>query len=194
MMITKSQTDLSELKKKLNNVYFTQLFQMLKEVQNKCNDLIDNYNSINSNSLGNIRDSVRDIKVSCIKALDELKEKLNIKDIINNDKIFREFDSCYKELGRIQNDNFNKNLDYFKELNQKVSLLVKNLVENIYNMIKEALNKALNEEQYDSIKMKINDRFVKPVDQNSIINFDVGDKSLIGSIHKGIINATKTLS
>ena len=88
--------------------------------------------------------------------MDELKEKLKIKDIINNDQIFREFDSFYKELGRIQNDIFNKNLDYFKELNQKVSLLVKNLVENIYNMIKEILNKTLNEEKYDSIKMQIN--------------------------------------
>ena len=42
--------------------------------------------------------------------------------------------------------------------------------------------------------MKINDRFIKPVDKNSIINFDVGDKSLIESIHEGITNVTKTLS
>ena len=56
-------------------------------MQNKCNDLIDNYNNINKNSLANIRDSVRDIKVSCIKILDELKEKLNIKDIVNNTNI-----------------------------------------------------------------------------------------------------------
>ena len=190
----KISVDLSELKNELNNVYFTELFQMLKEVQSKCNDLIDNYNNINNNSLGNIRDSVRDIKVSCIKALDELKEKLNIKDIINNEQIFREFDSSYKELGRIQNENFNKNLNYFKELNQKVSLLVKNKIENIYNMIKEILNRALDEEQYNSIKMQINDKFVKPVDKNSIINFDVEYKSLIESIHEGITNVTKTLS
>ena len=156
--------------------------------------MIDNYNNINNNSLGNIRDSVRDIKVSCIKALDELKEKLNIKDIINNEQIFREFDSFYKDLGRIQNDNFNNNLNYFKELNQKVSLLVKDLIENIYNMIKDILKRALNDEQYNSIKMKINDNFVRPVDQNSIINFDVDDKSLIKSIHKGINNVNKTLS
>ena len=132
--------------------------------------------------------------MSCIKALDELKEKLNIKDIINNEQIFREFDSFYKDLGRIQNDNFNNNLNYFKELNQKVSLLVKDLIENIYNMIKDILKRALNDEQYNSIKMKINDNFVRPVDQNSIINFDVDDKSLIKSIHKGINNVNKTLS
>ena len=92
----KISTDLTELKNKLNNIFFVQLFQMLKEVQNKCNDLIDNYNNMNINSLANLRDSVRDIKVGCIKTLDELKEKLNIKDIVNNVEIFKNFDIAYK--------------------------------------------------------------------------------------------------
>ena len=93
----KISTDLTDLKNKLNNIFFVQLFQMLKEVQNKCNDLIDNYNNMNINSLGNLRDSVRDIKVGCIRTLDELKEKLNIKDIVNNVEIFKNFDIAYKE-------------------------------------------------------------------------------------------------
>ena len=50
----KISTDLTDLKNKLNNIFFVQLFQMLKEVQNKCNDLIDNYNNMNINSLGNL--------------------------------------------------------------------------------------------------------------------------------------------
>ena len=70
----KITTDLSELKNKVNNVLFSQLFQMLKEVQNKCIEVIDEYNNVNLNSVANIRDSVRDIKAYCVKALDELKE------------------------------------------------------------------------------------------------------------------------
>jgi len=163
-------TDLTELKNKYNNVLFTQLFQMLKEVQNKCNELIDNYNNVNINSLGNIRDSVRDIKVSCVKALDELKEKLNIKDIVNNPQVFKDFDVAYKELGRIQNEKFRQNLNIFRELNQQVSILVKSLVEKIYNMILETLKKALDEGQFNEIKYQISEKFVKPVDQKSIIN------------------------
>ena len=41
-----------------------------------------------------------------MKALDELKEKLNIKDIVNNPNIFKEFDIAYKELAKIQNEKF----------------------------------------------------------------------------------------
>ena len=186
----KISADLTELKNKLNNVYFSQLFQLLKEVQNKCNDLIDNYNSINKNSLANIRDSVRDIKVSCIKVLDELKEKLNIKDIVNNPQTFKEIDMAFKELGRIQNERFKKNLSYFRELNQNVSMQVKSLIENIYNMILEALKRTLNEEQFNLIKMQINEKFVKPVDQKAIISFGVGEKTLTEAIYEGIINAS----
>ena len=152
-------------------MFFAQLFQLLREVQTKCNDLIDNYNNININSLGNLRDSVRDTKVGCIKALDELKEKLNIKDIVNNVEIFKNFDVIYKELGRVQNENFKYNLNNFRELNQNVSVLIVRFIDQIYNAILDMLNKILNDEQFSEIKMKIGEKFVRPVNKNEIINF-----------------------
>jgi hypothetical protein len=172
----KISTDLTEVKNKLNNVFFVQLFQMLKDVQNKCNDLIDNYNNMNINSLGNIRDSVRDIKTGCIKALDELKEKLNIKDIVNDVEIFKNFDVAYKELGRIQNEKFRYNLNNFRELNQNVSVLVAGLIDAVYNSILELLKKILSDERFAEIKKKIGERYVRPVDQNEILNFSYSGK------------------
>jgi hypothetical protein len=172
----KISTDLTEAKNRLNNVFFTQLFNMLKEVQNKCNDLIDNYNNMNMNSLGNLRDSVRDIKTGCIKALDELKERLNIKDIVNDVEIFKNFDIAYKELGRIQNEKFKYNLVNFRELNQNVSILVTGLIDAVYNSILELLKKILSDERFAEIKMKIGERFVRPIDQNEILNFSNSGK------------------
>ena len=173
----KISTDLTAFKNQLNNIFFAQLFQMLKEIQNKCNDLIDNYNNMNNNSLGNLRDSVRDIKVLWIKALDDLKEKLNIKDIVNNVEIFKNFDIAYKELERVQNENFIYNLNNFRDLNQNVSLLVTGFIDKIYNMILDLLKKIVNDEQFAEIKMKIGEKYVPPVNQNEIVNFDFsGDK------------------
>ena len=143
---------------------------MLKEVQNKCIDVIDEYNNVNLNSVANIRDSVRDIKASCVKALDELKEKLNIKDIVNNPQIFKEFDIAYKNMGRIQNEKFKKNLEIFEQLNQQVSILVNNLIDKVYNLILETLKEALNEQKYNNVKIEISQRLVSPIDRNSIIN------------------------
>ena len=166
----KITTDLSELKNKLNNILFVQLFQMLKEVQTKCNDLIDNYNDVNLSSQGNIRDSVRNIKISCIKALDDLKDRLNIKDIVNNPQIFKDFDVAYKKLGRIYNEKFEKNLENFQQLNQKVSIMVSSLIEKIYNLLLDSLNQALNEQQYNNIQIQIKDKLIDPIDQYVINN------------------------
>ena len=66
--------DLSELKTKVNAIMFDELFRILKTIQEKCNSLIDEYNHVNRSSLGNIRDSVRDIKVSCIKFFKAIKK------------------------------------------------------------------------------------------------------------------------
>ena len=166
----KITTDLSMLKDNLNNYLFVQLFQMLREVQIKCNDVIDNYNNVNSISLRNLRDSVRDIKVSCVKALDGLKEKLHIKDIVNNPQIFKEFDVHYKNMGKIQDEKFKKNLENFKQLNLQVSAAVTNLIEKIYNLILETLKEVSKEQQYNNIKIQIAQKLITAVDPNSIIN------------------------
>ena len=162
--------DLSELKTKVNTIMFDELFRILKTIQEKCNSLIDEYNHVNRSSLGNIRDSVRDIKVSCIKFLDNLKEELNIKDIVNNEDIFVEFDLAYKELGKKQNAKFKNNLLVFQELNKQVSLLVSNFVNQINNSIKKTLNDALNQQQYNNLKYQISQKFIKPADKNDILN------------------------
>lgn len=166
----KISTDLSEYKNKINNVFFGQLFKMLKGIQYKCNELIDVYNNININSVKNIRDSVRDIKCSCVKVLDNLKETLNVKDIVTNVQVFKQIDNSYKELGRAQKEKFNKNLDIFRELNQQISFTLISLIENIYKTIFDTLQKASDDAIYNDMKNKINEKLVNPVDQNSIIN------------------------
>ena len=150
----KITTDLSEMKNKLNNILFSQLSKMLKEVQTRCNDLIDIYNNVNLNSSDNIRYSVRTIRISFIKALDDLKEELNIKDIVNNPQIFKDFDIAYKKLGRIYNEKFEKNLENFQQLNHKVSIMVSSLIEKIYNLLLDSLNQALNEQQYNNVQIQ----------------------------------------
>ena len=73
--------DLNDFKKEVNNELFQEeLFNILKKTQEKYNSLIDE-NNLNETSLNNIRNSEKDIKISYMKALDELKNNINIKDI-----------------------------------------------------------------------------------------------------------------
>ena len=163
--------DLSEFKKKMNSIMFQELFNMLKKIQEKCNKLIDEYNQVNITSLNNIRNSVRDIKISCIKILDELKDEIGIKNIIKNENIFIEFDKIYKELGKTQNEQFQKNLNNFNELNKNISILVQNLIKQIYSNIYKTLNDMLIDNQYENIQNQINNKLIKPYEEinNNII-------------------------
>ena len=162
--------DLQEYKNNLNNVTFKQLFEMLKQVQIKCNELIDKYNTINQKSLFNIRDSVRNIQASCIKALDEYKDLINIKDIVNNQEVFIDFDHIYKDMGNKQKERFKENLLKFQELNRGVSILVENLINDVCQMINDVLLKAIDNKQYEDVEQKINLKLIRPVNQNDIIN------------------------
>ena len=163
--------DLSEFKKKMNSIMLQELFNMLKKIQEKCNKLIDEYNQVNITSLNNIRNSVRDIKISCIKILDELKDEIGIKNIIKNEDIFIEFDKIYKELGKTQNEQFQKNLNNFNELNKNISILVQNLIKQIYSNIYKTLNDMLIDNQYENIQNQINNKLIKPYEEinNNII-------------------------
>ena len=69
------------------------------------------------------------------------------------------------------------NLNNFRDLNQNVSLLVTGFIDKIYNAILEMLKKIVNDEQFAQIKMKIGERYVPPVNQNEIVNFEfTGEK------------------
>ena len=171
----KISVDLNEYKNRLNKKIFAELFQLLQEVQNKCNNLIDKYNQINEKSLNNIRDSVRDIKVYCIRALDEYKKAINIKDIINNEEMFIDFDKTYKELGIQQKEKFKENLQKFQELNKSISLLVQNLIDDICQRIKDSFLLLLNNKEYESIENKINMKLIRPLDKEQIMN-QISDK------------------
>ena len=131
----KSNFDVSSLKQKVNDLMFKKLYDMIDLIRQKMITLIENTDIITRDSLENLRDSVRNVKASCFKALNNLKEKINIKDIVNDEKIFIKFDSLYKEMINIENDNFKKNLNSFKELNSKSSLLIPPFIDNVYSSI-----------------------------------------------------------
>ena len=168
-------TDLNELRNELNNNFFSQLFQMLKDIQKKMNDLIDYYNCVKNKSLNNLRDSVRDINVACIKALDSWKEKLNIKNIINNNNIFKNFDDYYNELKRKENENFKKRMNDFKKLDENDSKSLIEFIDKIKKVILEFLEGVANDENLNEKKIE-----GKNVENNNLnLHNNIGNENII---------------
>ena len=167
---------LAELRININNMIFDKLFEILKNIQYKISNVIEQYHYKYEQSFGIIRNSTRDIKVYCIKLLDDLKEKMNIKDIINNEQIFLDFDEAYKKLGKLQNDNFRYIYSTYTEFNQVIPGLIKNMVNEINQKITSSLNQIVNDQNFDYILTQINMRTIKSFEKIEI------DKEILSHI------------
>ena len=160
----KIDTDLADYKNKINT-YFAELIKILNYIKSHCIELVDSYNITNLKSLENIRNSVRDIKLNSVIALDRLKESINIKDIVNNPQIFKDFDTSYKKFKNVQNNEFRKNIEIFSKLNKEVSKTVKKLIDSTYNNIKLKIMDNFDCVYFHEIKAKIGRLLITPVDK-----------------------------
>ena len=176
---------LAELRININKIIFDKLFEELKNIQNKISNVIEQYHYKNYLSFDIIRNSIRDIKAYCIKLLDDLKEKMNIKDIVNNEQIFLDFDKTYKKLGKLQNDNFKYRYSSYTEFNQIIPGLIKNMINEINEKILSNLNQILNDQRLDYILTQINMRAVKGLEKSEI------DKEIKSHIKNNYDNFTQ---
>ena len=162
---------LAELTANINKLIFGNIMKALTNFQNKIIKIIEQYNYINSQSFDVIRNSVRDIKVYCIKLLDNLKEKMNIKNIVNNEDIFLDFDKAYKKLGNLQKNNLHFNYQSYQKFNKQIPALIKNLVNDlndINDILLFNLNNILNDQRYENIINQIQIKEVKGLQQEEI--------------------------
>ena len=159
---------LAELRLNLNKMIFDKISELLKNIQNKVANVIEQYHYTNYQSFDSIRNSIRDIKVYCIKILDDLKEKMKVKDIINNEQIFLDFDKAYKKLGKLQNSKFATNSITYQEFTQQIPCLIKNLINDINNKLLLTLNQLANDQRYDNILNQIQMKSIKSFTQEEI--------------------------
>lgn len=158
---------LSELRTNINKTVFDKLFLILKDIQKKVTNVIEQYHQINFQSFNKMKYSVRDIKLYCIKLLDDLKEKMNIKDILNNDQIFLDFDKAYKKLGKLQNERYKLNIVTYNEYIKKIPSLIINTVNDINERLLLNLNQIANDQRYENI--------INQIQINSIQEFNIED-------------------
>ena len=165
----KEDQTLIEMRTNINKMIFDKLFDILKNIQKKVTNIIQHYHYINRESYEKVR-NIREIKLFCIKLLDELKEKMNIKDILNNEQLFLDFDKAYKKLGNIRNENYKYTYSSYIEFNQKIPDLIKNMINDINDKLVLTLNQIENDQRYDIILNQINIKSIKSFDLDKINN------------------------
>ena len=82
----------------LENVLFKPIYDTIKEIEVKLNDIIMKYNSLNKKSLEVFSDNLLVVQNYCVQGIDNLKENVNVEDIIVNENVFMTFDKAYRNL------------------------------------------------------------------------------------------------
>ena len=159
---------LEKLRKNINTLIFDKLFETLKNIQNKVANILEQYHYINYQSFEIIRNSNIDIKRYSIKLLDELKEMMNIEEIINDDQIFLDFDEAYKKLARLKNEKYKYRYSLYTEFNQIIPGLVKNMINEVNDKILSSLNQIVNDQRFDNILSQMKMRCIKSFEKTEI--------------------------
>ena len=159
---------IADLRININKIIFDKILESIKAIQTKVTNLLEQYHYINYQSFEKTRNSIRDIKLFCIKILDDLKERMDIKNIIDNDQIFLDFHKAYIKLGELQNNKYNYNYILYQEFKQQIPGLITNLVNDINDKILLSLNKIVIDQRFETILNQMQIKSVKSFDQEEI--------------------------
>jgi hypothetical protein len=167
--------DLSQFKAHLKNVLFKTLYDMLMNIETKLNEIIDFYNSTSKISCENLQDNYREIKRFCVKGLEQLKERIEIRNILIDENVFLTFHNKYKELASKQEKRIEVQVQQFKELCNVIANPIKTFVNNTYDEIFQVLNKKLNMKEYDNLKRDIKANMITEISESEVIKDIVGE-------------------
>jgi hypothetical protein len=162
------KVDAEELKKKIINVYFPGLYDMLKRIENQMIDLIDAMLDTSEKSYTNFKQNVNLIKDHCSQGLDKLKEEIKIEEMMMDQEIFIVFDKKYKEIqnekNRIREDR--KKLEELTESFKLISDSIEKIYQEIYFCLDEKNKSSI---LLDLKKTTIKDKSIELVKKDEII-------------------------
>jgi hypothetical protein len=134
------------------NEEFENLIKIIKKFKKFYLDLIKKFNLKEKNNIEIYNKNLEKIKEFFIFGLNELKNKINIENIINDEKIFLIFDKKINEIEK--NSILNVELNKIQKFNVD-NVKLKNIFENVINEINNHLNNVINNKMRKSKKLKI---------------------------------------
>lgn len=169
-----------ELKDKIKIKYFSSLVKMLRTIENKLNDLIDEFVKREHDNILVVKNNMITLKQQCAEGLDELKDKICIEDMMIDEDIFLTFDKKFKSISN-EKENILKNIDSYNLFKQQLKL-IGDSVQKIYDDIYAFLDSYLTSDIYSKIMGEIDKVDVLPLNKKDImmrILSDVKKKSIL---------------
>ena len=140
---------LLQLKDKITFKYFDSLVKMVKEIESKLIQLIDEFVRRNQSNISVVRKNMTELKNNIEEGLDELKDKISIEDMMLDEEIFLTFDRKYRNISSEKNKILG-DIEAYNQFKQQLKFLG-DKIEDIYNEIYVFLDKYLTSDIYSKI-------------------------------------------
>ena len=162
-----------QLKEKIKFKYFDSLVKMLKEIEGKLNLLVDEFVKKNKKNIEKIKKNMIQVRNNVAEGFDDLKDKISIEDMMLDEQIYLTFDNKYKDILKNKNKILG-DIETYNQFKQKLKILEDN-IEDIYNKIYVFLDKYRNNDIYNKISIKMNEKEVMPVSKKYVEDIMLSD-------------------
>lgn len=161
--------DIDEIKalKQKVSVNFSELVDMIKKIEKKIIDLIDEFVKKKEGNIKTYTINLNKLREYYIEGLNILKEKLDMKYVVIDERVFLTFDEKIKEIDNEKEKyiyDFEKCQEYKKQLD-----ILKAEANKIYLEIKGFLERYLLTGKYDDIRRQIED-VINIIKKEDIVN------------------------
>ena len=164
---------LMQLKDKIKFKYFDSLVKMVKSIEGKLLELIDEFLKRNNSHINIVRKNMTELKNNIEEGLDELKDKISIEDMMLDEEIFLTFDKKYRDIGSKRNKILG-DIESYNQFKQQLEILG-NSIENIYKELYSFLEKYLTSDIYNKISNEIESVDILPVSKKDIMRALLSD-------------------
>ena len=163
----------NELKEKIANNFFPSLIKLIKKIENKLYELIENLSCDENNNYEKIKNNILCLKSHCAQGLDELKNEINIEEMMLDESIFLIFDQKFKKIGDEKNllsNQIEEYNNYIKQFN-----CIEKIITKIYNDIYSYLDKYLTNDIFSEFNKEINNLDIPIINKEKILKDILGD-------------------
>jgi hypothetical protein len=159
-----NKNEMEDLKNKIRKNYFPSLFELLKKIEYKLNDIVDFYNDNVNENVNNAKNNFNLVKEFCSVGLDKLKDELEMDKMMIKENVFLTFDKKYKDLD-LEKNRLVSDLKKVENIQYSFGGIT-NAADRVYNDIKSYLEGVLNSTIYSKNKITT----VEKVSKDEIIS------------------------
>ena len=161
-------TELLSFKLKMKNEIFDYLRNMINVIENKINDVIDNFNYSVKKCEENVNTNIELLQTYSQEAYILLKNDINTKGIVNDDEIYKILDKKLHEISESKKVLSGFNQKYI-EINTNYTT-IKNYAEKIFKDIFNSLQIYTENKFYDELNYLIKNQIVQIITKEQVIN------------------------